>query len=89
MYLNDGQQITSTPTAIRAAFNTLPIVPKTVGQAYYHVPRPYTDEHGITRYYHSWNAPKVQIAPNYGTICATPTTRGAYFVRNTAILPGQ
>jgi len=82
MYLNDGAQITNTPSGIKAAYNTLTFVPGSDAGAYYHVPRPYTDSTGHTRYWNSWNSPALVHLPG-GTYSSTPTSTGAYYYRNT------
>jgi len=82
MYLNDGAQITNTPSGIKAAHNTLTFVPSSASAAYYRVPRPYTDAAGHTWYWKSWTPPALAHVEG-GTYSATPNATGAYYFKNT------
>lgn len=86
MYLNDGLQITNSPTAIRGVFNTWPMVVTNPEAKFYHVPRTYVDQHGNTVEYRGWNAPRtVQELGSRTTTMATPTPTKPYYARNTFI----
>ena len=82
MYLNDGAQITNTPSGIRAAYNTLTFVPSSQSAAYRRIPRTYVDSHGQTQEWKSWSPPNLVHVPG-GTYASTPNATGAYYYKNT------
>jgi hypothetical protein len=85
MYINTGYQITNTPTAITAAYNTWPYLgPRSTW--YQHVPAYYIDNVGRVREWESWNRPAPVYLPG-GQYKATPTRTGSYYIQNVVPSP--
>jgi hypothetical protein len=81
MYINNGYEITNTPSNIQAAYNTWPYnVPQNA--MYQRVPTYFIDHNGYVREWVSWKNPQ-QIRLPGGTFSGTPTRTGSYYAQNT------
>ena len=80
MYINNGYQITNTPSNIIAAYNTWPYWASQYTR-YQHVPVYYTGADGRIYKWNSWNPPPLKVLPG-GQFKGTPTRTGGFYVQN-------
>lgn len=85
MYINTGYEITSTPTNIKAAYNSWQYsAPRS--DWYQHVPKYYIDHTGAVREWNKWNPPQLMRIPG-GMYKGTPTRTGGFYQQNVIIDP--
>lgn len=83
MYINADKQITNTPSAIRAGYNTWTTVPP-CGNWYQHTPQYYIDQWGNIQRWDQWNPPQLVHVPG-GQYKGTPTRTGSFYLQNTVV----
>ena len=80
MYINDKYNLTCTPSAPIAAYNTWPqTAPR--GDWYQHVPIYYIDQNGRVQKWSQWTPPQTVLLGG-GMYKGTPTRTGGFYAPN-------